>query len=137
MAVFERSFQITDDVPLSFQVARDVIFSGAYLRSCQGDLLLQTLCQLDSESDISVLRSFIASDQKENDCRPKLGEVHAVPRPVMNPQLRNAAAHPSNVAGKSERQSLDSGFNTVLCVQIPNPIQPLRELRCFPDLDQV
>jgi hypothetical protein len=59
--------------------------------------------------DITVLASFVAAGEQDEDGVSAPDEIHPITGTVVDPHLRHAAPHWLHVAGIAERESADAG----------------------------
>jgi hypothetical protein len=65
-------------------------------------------CQLDGVGDIPVFPPLVAAAQQDDDADPAVDEIDPVAGAMIDPHLRNAAAHRFHVARIAERQAPDA-----------------------------
>jgi hypothetical protein len=85
------------------------------------------LCEPKGYLDIIVLCAFFAAGEQDHNLQAALYEMHAIPRPEVNPHFRNPFANRLTVAEVTSLGAVNAGLNpsrSLLVTQGFKPIQP-------------
>ena len=98
-------------------------------------MLLKGLSQGPGAADVSVLGPFVATRQKNHEALSLLFKVHAIPGPIIDSHLTDAATDGFDIARQPERQAIDSDLNPGACLPVTQTGEPFRKYGCLPDFD--
>jgi hypothetical protein len=88
------------------------------------DLLLQILGQPDGGLDVSRLAGLVAADKQDDNRLSSFREVDAVPRAVVDAQLRYALSHLFRITEVARHNTLDANENTRPRSHVAKPVEP-------------